>query len=447
LGFTEREIEAGGLRVHTTFDPKAQSAMVAAFTKGFPPDSARVHAGGASVRPGTGEVVAMYGGTNYLRRQFNDATQAKIPPGSSFKPFALAAALEKGISLKSRFWGNSPFKDEGVKVNNEGDRDYGRSVDLLKATEDSINTAYVDMTINELGPDKVVDAAVRAGVPKDSPGLEDNPQVALGSASVPAIDMANAYATFAAGGREVRWHLIDEVTTRTGEVKYAWDKDPKAKPKQVFPEDVVRDVTYALTQVVEKGSGRRAQDLDRPSAGKTGTHEGLTAWYAGYTPQLATAISFYREGNGGLESLDGVGGLEDFTGGRYPAQIWTAYMKAVLEGQPVEEFEKPAWIGKSVNPKPKPSRTSRPDPDPEPSKEPSKEPDPEPSKEPTKEPSPDPQPEPSDPPPTQEPEPEPEPSDPPPSEEPEPRPSKEPTKAPSPKPADDGNPSLSGGAP
>lgn len=440
LGFTEREIEAGGLRVRTTFDPKAQAAMVAAFNKGFPDDAANVHAGGASVRPGTGEVVAMYGGTNYLRRQFNDATQAKIPPGSSFKPFALAAALEKGISLKSRFAGNSPFEAEGVKVNNEGDEDYGRTVDLLRATEDSINTAYVDLTVNELGPDKVVDSAIRAGVPKESPGLEDNPQVALGSASVNTVDMANAYATFAAGGERAKAHLIAKVTTRTGEVAY----EAPTEVKREFKDDVVRDVTYALSQVVEKGSGKRAQDLDRPAAGKTGTHEGLTAWFVGFTPQLSTAVGFYREGNGGLESLDGVGGLDQFTGGRYPAQIWTAYMKAALEGQPVQGFDKPAWIGKTVDPKPKPTRTGQSSPNPEPSREPTKEP----TKEPTREPDPDPSP--SDPPPTQDPDPDPEPSDPPPTQDPDPDPGptkKPPTKAPSPPPDDDGNPSPDDGAP
>ena len=107
--------------------------------------------------------------------QLNEATQARVQPGSAFKAFTLSAALRDGISLKSRFWGNSPFDVPGTdkEVNNEFDRDYGSSVDLVTATEESINTAFVDLSL-EMGARKVVEAAVDAGIPEDTPGLTAN---------------------------------------------------------------------------------------------------------------------------------------------------------------------------------------------------------------------------------------------------------------------------------
>lgn len=361
LGYTEQQIEAGGLQVTTTYDPKAQRAMEKAFKENFPTKNAKgVHAGGAAIRPGTGEVVAMYGGPDYLERQFNDATQAKLQPGSTFKPFALTAALEDGISLKSRFWGNTPYElPNGDKVKNEFNRDYGRYVDLMRATRDSINTAYVDLTVSAIKPDDVVDAAVRAGVPANSPGLEKHAKVSLGFASVSPMDMANSYATFAIGGQRSSWHVVDKVMTRSGEVTY------EAKPamKREFDSDVMRDVNYALQDVIQGGSGEKeAKKIGRPAAGKTGTHEDQTAWFVGYTPQMSASVAFYKDANGDgvKESLDDVGGMNTFFGGGYPARIWTAFMAEALDGQPVQQFPPPAKIGTDVNPAP--TRTTTPTP-------------------------------------------------------------------------------------
>ncbi|GAA4985915.1 transglycosylase domain-containing protein [Actinopolymorpha pittospori] len=360
LGYSEQQIESGGLQVTTTYDAKAQKAMEKAFAENFPTENAAgVYAGAAAVQPGTGAVVAMYGGKDYLKRQFNDATQAKLQPGSTFKPFALAAALEHGVSLESRFAGNSPLElPDGDEVSNEFDRDYGRTVDLLKATRDSINTAYVDMTEHAISPNDVYDAAVRAGVPKDSPGLDKHAKISLGFASVSPTDMANSYATFATGGVSAQWHVVDKVTSSSGEITY----QAKSSKKQEFRGDVIRDVDYALQDVVEHGSAEEAaKDLGRPAAGKTGTHEDQTAWFVGYTPQLAASVAFYKDANGDgvKESLDDVGGMDTFFGGGYPAQIWTSFMKNALAGQPVKQFPPPSHIGRSKKPTPTNSATRR----------------------------------------------------------------------------------------
>jgi membrane peptidoglycan carboxypeptidase len=368
LGYTERQIDSGGLKVTTTFDPKAQRAMEVAFKKNFPKENAKgVHAGAAAVRPGSGEVVAMYGGPDYLKRQFNDATQAKLQPGSTFKAFALAAALENNISLKSRYAGNSPFElENGDEVNNEFDEDYGEYVDLVTATRDSINTAFADLTVNGLkpdGPGKVVDAAVRAGIPENTPGLDKHAKVALGFASVTPMDMANAYATFAVGGQRADWHVVDQVAERSGEIAY----EAPSELQPAYDSDVVRDVNYALQDVIQNGTGENeAKALGRPAAGKTGTHEDETAWFVGYTPQLAASVAFYKDANGDgkKESLDNVGGEGTFFGGGYPARIWASFMRAALNGQPKAQFPPPANIGKTINPKPTYTPTPTPTPEP-----------------------------------------------------------------------------------
>jgi membrane peptidoglycan carboxypeptidase len=358
-GFTDQDIDLGGLRVVTTFDRKAQRSAVRAVRRERPRENARgVHIGLTAVQPGTGEVVAMYGGPE--AGQLNQSTQARIQPGSSFKPFALSAALEDGVSLKSRFQGNSPLELPGTakEVGNEFDRDYGSSVDLVRATQESINTAFVDLTL-EIGPARVLDAAVAAGIPEDTPGLEANAVIPLGTASVRNVDMANAYATFAARGEAAQWHVVREVQGANGGTRYKG----KTATSRAFDEDVMADVSYALQQVVKSGTGAKAQALGRPAAGKTGTaalrpDTTTSAWFVGYTPQLSAAVSIYK--GTGRADLDGVGGLSTFFGGEYPARIWTAFMEGAMKGMDVESFPDPEYVGQAVNPEPSPTPTPTP---------------------------------------------------------------------------------------
>ncbi len=356
-GLDPVEIETGGLRVVTTFDPKAQTAATNAVAQEFPPEtenSEGVHIGLAAVKPGDGAVVAMYGGPDAVTQPYDYATQGEIQPGSAIKPFTLLAALENDVSLKSRFAGNSPLEDERLlkPISNEFDEDYGEHVDLVTATERSINTAFVDLTL-QIGSDPVKDAIVRAGIPEDAPGLNADGVITLGTASVSPVQMADAYATFAAQGKQADWYTVVKVTDPSGVVRY----EGKAEVGQAFEADVVADATYAMTQVIEgrHGTGTEAQALDRPAAGKTGTaalREDTTtsSWFAGFTPELSAAVAFSKGDS--TEDLDGVGGLETFFGGEYPTRIWTAFMKAALEGMPVQEFPEPAELGNDLNPSP-----------------------------------------------------------------------------------------------
>ncbi|HEX5532923.1 MAG TPA: penicillin-binding transpeptidase domain-containing protein, partial [Actinomycetales bacterium] len=118
---------------------------------------------------------------------------------------------------------------------------------------------------------------------------------------------------------------------------------------------VMADATYALQGVVKSGSGSYARALGRPAAGKTGTSsDNKSAWFVGYTPQLATSVALYNEGeNGEVLEMPRYAGRE-ITGGSYPVRIWTVFMKAAMDGMDVESFPKPAWVGKA----PEPTRTA-----------------------------------------------------------------------------------------
>ena len=358
-GIEVAEIETGGLRVVTTFNAKAQKAAVQAVKEEAPTENVEhLHIGLAAVVPGDGAVVAMYGGADAVKQSFNDAIDAVPQAGSAVKPFTLTAAFENDISLKSRFWGNSPLDDPklGKPVNNEGDSDYGRYVDLLYATENSINTAFVDLTL-QLGPAKVMDAMIRAGIPEDAPGLKPDGRITLGTASISAVQMADAYATIAAEGKQADWYTVRKVTDLSGAVRH----EIEPEPEQVIEPDVTAEVTYAMTQVVEDGTGREAQELDRPAAGKTGQAEDRGSWFSGFTPQLAASVAYFKSDYAAetpkMLSLDGTGGLETFAGGQYPARTWTAFMKAALDGEDVIEFPERSEIGEDINPSPTPTST------------------------------------------------------------------------------------------
>jgi membrane peptidoglycan carboxypeptidase len=339
LGFDETEIQRGGLRVTSTFDQDAQKAATAAVRKVGPKtgtDGLRI--GLAAVRPGTGEVVAIYGGPDFVTDQINNATREFAQAGSTFKPFALAAATERGVDMNSIWPGNSPATVDDYTFNNYGNKSYG-DVTLLKATEDSINSAYVNLE-SDIGVDAVADAAIRAGVPADTPGLDNrNLTFVLGTSSPSALTMADAYATFAARGDRVSPTTVTRVVGANDGLLY--DYQPRAT--SAFDPDTVDTVTWALGKVVTDGTGSAALALGRPAAGKTGTtDDNKSAWFVGYTPQLAVAVLMAKEDSAGIPvSMAGTGGLETVTGGSYPAAIWTSFMKAALDGLPALDFPAP----------------------------------------------------------------------------------------------------------
>ena len=342
LGFTQDQLLVGGLVIKTTLEQKAQQSAVDAVNKYYPtkaPDN--LHIGLVAIRPGTGEVVALYGGRDYLVRQLSDATQSIALAGSTFKPFAIIAALEQGIPLTSVWNGESPqtFDDLGKPyiVSNYGNESWGQ-INLLFATKHSVNTVFVPLGI-KVGPNAFVDVARRAGIP-DSVAMMPTPSVVLGVASPHVIDVANAYATFAAQGIKSKPYLVARITGPNKGVLY----EAKPETQEVFSKEVMADLTYALKGVVTGGTGGAARALGRPAAGKTGTSQSnASAWFSAYTPQLAASVALFRDS--ASESLNGIGGLTSVTGGTFPARIWTEFMKGALKGQEVLNFPAPSNIG------------------------------------------------------------------------------------------------------
>ena len=344
LGFTDEQLLVGGYIIKTTLVKDAQEAAVAAVNKEAPTKAPEnLHIGLAAIKPGTGEILAMYGGQDYLKYQFNAATQGIASGGSSFKAFALVAALEQGIPLSSIWNGDSPkVYDDGIGrpyvVNNYGGETWGNTT-LLNATIHSVNTIYVPLGI-KAGVEKVVDVARRAGIP-ESVEMIASPSVSLGSSSPHVIDLANSYATFAAQGVYAKPFIINEVQGPNKGILY----QGRIQAQEVFRKDVMADLTYALNQITVKGTaavvGAR---LNRPAAGKTGTsNDNASAWFNGYTPEVAASVAFYRDN--ATESLNGIGGLNSVTGGSFPARIWAEFVKGYLGKAPIQDFPPAANIG------------------------------------------------------------------------------------------------------
>jgi membrane peptidoglycan carboxypeptidase len=381
LGFSDEQIDGGGLRVTTTLDKNTMKSIEDGINAQKPQGLKALHVAAASVDVKSGALKGFYAGQDYLKSQLNWATLGDSP-GSAFKPFALAAGLEAGFSLKDTFQGTSPYRfPGGGTVKNEGQGDghsYGAKINLIKATQESVNTAYVDLTMEMPdGPAKVKRTAIKMGIPSDTAGLNPDATIALGSATVNPINMANGYATIANRGMEHPWYLISKVTDPHGRTLYQHGR----KQTRAISSDIADDVSYALQQTVQGGTGQNARALGRPAAGKTGTAtradgQVITSWFVGYTPQLSTAVMYVR-GNG-RQSLEGY--LNPFYGATYPTRTWTSIMQGAVANLPVEQFPPPAYVdgtapasGHAPLPtyQPKPSRKPKPSNTPSPSRTPS----------------------------------------------------------------------------
>ena len=368
LGGADR-LAHGGLKVTTTFSKKDVANMAAAVRRTMKPlRGYGVQAGMASVDPTTGEVIASYGGPGYQHNQFDHAFQSTAQAGSSFKPYVLASALKQDIGLKTMVDGHSPQTFPGLSApvhNDESDAQMG-AINLVKATALSVNTAYVQLAI-KAGPQNVVQTAEETGIPKSSfpNGLQIGPNIALGTAAVRPVDQAGAYATFANRGKHITPHVIRKVTTFDKQTVI--DNSTDIKPTQAFDTGVADDATYAMEHVVSEGTAESTlSGFGRPVAGKTGTtDENKAAWFAGYTPQMSTAVGLWRTNKAGTKalSLRGLPGYSQVYGGTIPAQIWRDYMIKAMAGKEVKDFPPPAYVGDQklyATPPPSPTHTARP---------------------------------------------------------------------------------------
>ncbi|GAA2551627.1 MULTISPECIES: transglycosylase domain-containing protein [Streptomyces] len=373
-------VDAGGWTITLNIDKKKQAALEKAvrtqLTDKLDPDErkvdADVQAGAVSVDPKTGAVVAMYGGVDYLKHYFNNATRDDYQPASTFKPVILAAAVEEQaktqdgqpITANTLYDGTSerPVVDNGRKVGfapeNEDDQNYG-DITVQTAMNKSVNSVFAQMGV-DVGMEKVMETAGKLGM--DVEGLQAVPAQTLGSMGASPLEMAGVYATLDNHGKKTTPTLVKSAEHRSRTVTV-----PDAIGEQVISREAADTVTSVLTGVVDDGTARRAV-RDNPLrdgqqvAGKTGTSDdNKSAWFAGFTPDLVTTVGLFGEDDKPPHKqvkMYGAGGEPRVNGGGFPAQIWAAYTFGVMEE--TSRFDLETSQGAAVKPSWTPSATQSP---------------------------------------------------------------------------------------
>jgi penicillin-binding protein 1A len=341
-------VRSGGLRVYTTIDPRLQHAARKAITSTlyYKDDPA---AAVVTINPATGAIKAMTAVTPGKRgNQFNLAAQARRQAGSTFKTFVLTAAIAEGANPDTTYYVSAPLfyrpdpsgrcEDGSAWCVETYDESYVGSTSVANATLRSDNTVFAQLTL-DLGPEKVAAMANRLGI-KSSLKTKDGdyvPSLGLGSMGVSPLEMASAYATFAAGGIYSRPMAIRRVVFANGaeDTDVGWGEPERHR---VIPDWVAAEVTEILEENIQDGTGTAAQ-LARRAAGKTGTTDRHTdAWFCGYTPNLSTTVWVgYPRRQISMENVHGI----RVAGGTFPAQIWRLFMEVALEDAPVLDWPEP----------------------------------------------------------------------------------------------------------
>jgi penicillin-binding protein 1A len=364
------EYAALGLQVTTAVDLRMQRAAEDALQKGLAPLQKRLggprgkrkagdddtpdaseHIEGAlvAIDPETAQVKALVGGLDYARSVFNRAVLARRQPGSSFKPFVYATAVDHGytqdtvvldapISLPDGRGGAWTPKNFGNK--------YMGSVPLKVALTNSLNTVSVRLVL-DVGIDQLRDHLRAFGFPTDFPR---NLSLALGSSEVTLLDLVRAYGVFATLGRRFDPVFVTAVTDPAGNpVEFP---GVRARYENVLSPRTAWIVSDMMRAVVEHGTATAAKKLGRPVAGKTGTtNDSKDAWFVGFTPDLVTGV---------WVGFDVDRTLGKATGGRLAAPIWTDFMAQALEGLPVRDLPVPEGVDLPGRPTPTPVATPTP---------------------------------------------------------------------------------------
>src|SRR5215216_581869 len=345
----------GDLSVYTTIDLEKQVAAheIAYGPSGYLPDADDPDLALVSIEPETGRIKTMVSDRDE-NTQFNLVTQGKRQPGSSFKPFALIAALEQGIDPNTSYVSEKKEykvgldKQETWEVKNYDGIKRGE-ISLQEALWKSDIMVFADLAMNaggrglKNGPEKIADVARRCGITTRLPE-HPRPSIVLGAYEVSPLDIASAYTTIANGGRRVEPTAISKVVSHEDDndekVLYMAPEHPEGK--QVISEDIAKEATGIMVGDVTEGIAKEASLGDRPVAGKTGTSEDyFDAWFIGFTPELVTGTWMgYADGEQTLEYvLDYARKLHGLSGGITPAEIWKAYTQSVLSGEPIEQFD------------------------------------------------------------------------------------------------------------
>ncbi|MBI4511192.1 MAG: PBP1A family penicillin-binding protein [Deltaproteobacteria bacterium] len=275
------------------------------------------------IEPSTRHVLAMVGGYGYEQGQFNRALRAKRQPGSAFKPFVYAAALDSGQYTPASIVNDAPEVYDLWKPKNY-DTTFRGPVRLREALAQSINTVAIRV-LHDVGVDRVVQLAQAAGIGEELP---KELSLALGSGVVTPLEITNAYATLASGGLHANPVFL---------ISIGDEPQPRPQATQAIRQETAFLITSMMESVVESGTAQAAKRLKRRIAGKTGTSNGgRDAWFIGFTPDLVAGVWV------GFDDMRRLGKGE--AGGKAALPIWIELMKTALRGRPVHSFAQPPGI-------------------------------------------------------------------------------------------------------
>ena len=303
--------------VETTIDLALERKAEEALTDVLEGEGAKLNANQAALVSidATGAIRAIVGGADYAESQFNRAVKAKRQPGSAFKPFVYAAALEAGVRPDS-LRNDAPVRI-GKWTPENYDQKYRGNVTISSALAQSLNTIAAQLVM-EVGPEEVVSLAHRMGIEQE---LQPNASIALGTSEVPLVELTAAYAPFMNGGYKTTAHIVRRILDTEGNTLYETSYD---NPPRVLSETVVATMNNMMTRVLQEGTGKAARLKDWQAAGKTGTTQSFRdALFVGYTSVMTTGIWFGND--------DGTS-MKKVTGGGLPAKAWKEYMTAALSG-------------------------------------------------------------------------------------------------------------------
>ena len=324
----------GGLKIYTNFDPHMQALAQQAAAANTPPNQGGFEEGLVSIDPKTGAVRALVGGAP--GSQFDVVTQGLRQPGSGFKLFTLLAALREGFSVKDTVDSRAPCaikfagdNDLVAKPINNDTGPGGGVIDLVKATADSVNCAYIRLA-HQVGLPAVITMARELGI-SEITAQDQYPSMVIGSIAVRPIEMAAAYAAVADGGVYHPPTFVTRILDVSGGMIYK----AKNHGRRVFSTQIAAQADQALEAVVQSGTGTGASVPGHQVAGKTGTTEqNVDAWFNGFTPQLETTVWM---GNVRAEIPINFNGTPVY-GADYPAATWRAFDAPLLYQLPAVPF-------------------------------------------------------------------------------------------------------------
>jgi len=338
LDINEADVRSGGFNIHTTLNADLQKLLEAQVNTTFD-DNSKMQIGAMAMNPHNGAILALIGGRDYDKSQFNRAINANRNAGSTFKPFLYYAALENGFTANTMLMSEPTeftlSNGEVYQPSNYNGYYAHRPITLAQALALSDNI-YAMKTNMHLGPGELVSTAEDFGLTSE---LQDVPSLALGSGSVTVYEMVQGYSMIANGGKDVTGHTIEYITNAEGNLIYT---------REEAPEDNVLDpqstfiLSHLMTGMFDReldgymsvtGSGI-ADDLTRLYGGKSGSTS-ADSWMIGFSPSLVTGIWTGYDDNRTLEIVD------EFS---YAKEVWAGFMEKAHEGRPNEHFPAPEGV-------------------------------------------------------------------------------------------------------